>query len=149
MSSVPSEYRALITTLETLKEDQLKWNYVRDRMITEYGRIKGSTNDVDDTSKHDHVDDALYMGDRQKDFKKCYYCDKKGHVIKECSMKQADIERRRQNEEERAAFCNDERSMSTNVAKVEDDFSPEIALQVSINGAMMSLGGWSRVVHII
>ena len=52
MSSVPSEYRALITTLETLKEDQLKWNYVRDRMITEYGRIKGSTNDVDDTSKH-------------------------------------------------------------------------------------------------
>ena len=43
ISSVPSEYRVLITKLETLKEDQLKWNYVRRyHMITEYGRIKGS-----------------------------------------------------------------------------------------------------------
>ena len=76
MSSVPSEYRALITTLGTLKEDQLKWDYVRDRMITEYGRIKGSAKDVEDTCNHDQPQDAFYVGDRQhKDFKKCYYCD--------------------------------------------------------------------------
>ena len=30
LSSLPTQYNNLITTLETLKEEQLTWNYVRD-----------------------------------------------------------------------------------------------------------------------
>ena len=36
ISSLPEEYNTLITALETLAEDKLKWEYVRERMMTEY-----------------------------------------------------------------------------------------------------------------
>ena len=105
-------------------------------MITEYGRIKGSVKDVEDTSNHDQPQDAFYVGDRQqKDFKKCYYCDKKGHVIKDCPTRRTDIERRRQ-EEECAAFCDDERALAAKVDSIllDDGFAPEFALHVSVDG---------------
>ena len=40
LSSLSEDYNNLLTTLETLREDQLTWNYVRDRLITEYQRRK-------------------------------------------------------------------------------------------------------------
>ena len=41
ISSLPEDYNNLITALETLKEEQLTWTYVRDRVISEYLRKKG------------------------------------------------------------------------------------------------------------
>ena len=42
LSSLPQEYNNLLTTLETLKEDNLTWDYVRDRVLTEYDRRKAT-----------------------------------------------------------------------------------------------------------
>ena len=42
LSSLSEDYNNLVTTLETLKEEQLTWNYVRDRLITEYQRRKST-----------------------------------------------------------------------------------------------------------
>ena len=39
LNSTP-EYHNLITALETLKEENLTWDYLRDRLITEYERKK-------------------------------------------------------------------------------------------------------------
>ena len=38
MSSLPESYNNLITTLETLDESKLTWEYVRDRIVTEHER---------------------------------------------------------------------------------------------------------------
>ena len=40
ITSLPEEYNSLITTLETLKEDKLTWEYVRDRVLAEFERRK-------------------------------------------------------------------------------------------------------------
>ena len=64
MSSVPSDYRNLITTLETLKEERLMWGYVRDRLLTEHERMKkfcakGEERDFPS-------DDAMFVGDSDR-----------------------------------------------------------------------------------
>lgn len=134
MSSVPSDYRTLLTTLETLKPDQLTWDYVRDRMITEHRRTKGHTVE-DSESRHDELQDALFVGNRQKElkFRKCHYCDEKGHIVKECPIKRADVKRRLGIAEESAAFCNDgslgENSESNSIL----GFSCEFALHSSVD----------------
>ena len=38
MTSLSETYNNLITTLETVKENELTWEYVRDRVLSEYGR---------------------------------------------------------------------------------------------------------------
>ena len=40
--SLPEGYNNLVTTLETLSDEKLTWEYVRDRAITEYERRKSS-----------------------------------------------------------------------------------------------------------
>ena len=50
ISSLPDDYNTLITTLETLKEDKLTWDYDRDRMIIEYER----------RNHNQHLTDALF-----------------------------------------------------------------------------------------
>ena len=135
MSSVPSDYRTLLTTLETLKPDQLSWDYVRDRMITEYRRVKGH-NVEDSESRGDQLDDALFVGNRQKEFnklKKCHYCDEKGHVVKECPIKRADVKRRLEIAEESAAFCNDESLGDNSKSSSIPGFACEFALHSSVN----------------
>jgi transposase InsO family protein len=39
LSSLTDDYNHLITTLENLREEQLTWNYVRDRVLSEYSRM--------------------------------------------------------------------------------------------------------------
>ena len=40
LSSLPSSYNNLITTLESLDEERLTWDYLRDRILTEFERKK-------------------------------------------------------------------------------------------------------------
>ena len=58
ISSLPENYNNLITTLETLKQEDLTWDYVRDRVISEYERRNGENRR---STKFDG-DDALYVG---------------------------------------------------------------------------------------
>ena len=39
LSSLPDHYNTLLTTLETLDEERLTWQYVRDRLLTNAGSI--------------------------------------------------------------------------------------------------------------
>ena len=57
MTSVPeNSYNNLITALETLKQEDLTWNYVRDRFICEFQRRKSEKSD------NKKSDDALFSG---------------------------------------------------------------------------------------
>ena len=40
LSSLPDHYNTLLTTIETLDEERLTWQYVRDRLLTEFERRK-------------------------------------------------------------------------------------------------------------
>ena len=77
MSSLPmADYRNLITTLETLEEERLTWDYVRDRLLTEYERINHCEKVIKDDSP---VQDAFYANPRNREqennfIKKCHYC---------------------------------------------------------------------------
>ena len=52
ISSLPEEYNNLITALETIAEEKLTWNYVRDRLINEFDKFQGgSAQAVNDEAK--------------------------------------------------------------------------------------------------
>ena len=58
LTSLPPEYNNLLTALETLKKDQLTWIYVRDRVINEHARLRGSESKKAQTNQN-----ALYTND--------------------------------------------------------------------------------------
>ena len=94
LSSWPPEYNNLITTLETLSEDKLTWNYVRDRALTEYDRIKGSRNE-DGNSKDNALNTTNLSGKgrgrgrgkNDLDKRVCHRCKEVGHIVKNCPKK--------------------------------------------------------------
>ena len=147
MSSLPESYNNLITTLETLEEKKLTWDYVRDRIVTEYERKK--TLHPKTVPRNEN---ALYVGERssgaprnqtrnngnqqthppqqQKTKFKCHYCHKKGHLQKDCFKKKAAEAAAAAGgnggggQAESATFCSD-------VNNVTDQFAFEFALHVN------------------
>ena len=119
ISSLTDTYNNLITSLENLKEDDLSWEYVRDRVLSEYERRQGE-------EKKDRyvVHDALLVDNREKnvhprhddkDNVECFYCKKLGHYKSDCPK----LERRNM-----ANFVKGVDELSIG----EDDFVPEFAL---------------------
>ena len=94
ISSLPDEYNFLITALETIAEEKLSWDYVRDRLLHEYEKMhSGNAMSVG----NDASQDALFsrkMPEQKKpiDVKKfkCHYCKKKGHFAKDCFKRKSD-----------------------------------------------------------
>ena len=145
ISSLPDEYNNLITTLETLKEEQLTWDYVRDRILAEYDRKKGE-------KPKPGNEDALYVDSRGKNSHrggeggsnhnkgdqnkkqftkyKCHYCHKKGHLQRDCHKKKAAeagaANNGDGNQKESATFCSDSNN-------TPDNFAFEFALHVNDN----------------
>ena len=70
ISSLPDDYNNLITAMETLKEEKLTWVYVRDRVLHEYERKRGTSSVVDKENSK-----ALFTNQKQK--KKGYDDNKK------------------------------------------------------------------------
>ena len=84
ISSLHEDYNFLITALETIEEDKLTWDYVRDRLIHE----------AEKTSKSQMKNDALLTSSRdgrksKKDFR-CHYCNEKNHYARDCKKREAD-----------------------------------------------------------
>eukprot|EP00794_Sanderia_malayensis_P011553 gene11553-biopygen9222 len=85
ISSLPEEYNLLITALETIAEDKLTWDYVRDRLIHEFEKLPGEeqcgsgTTNVPDM-KNKIEDNALFIkrgSDKGNPIRTCIsqYCD--------------------------------------------------------------------------
>ena len=145
LSSLPKDYNNLITTLETLDENKLTWEYVRDRVITEYERKKG-----DEKGRSRNPEDALFVGGGSgggsggggkkfgggnKNTKKftCHYCHETGHFIRDCrKKKEAEKKAEEKAEEENASFCKTTNKMSKmNMSDSCEDFTPLFALHVN------------------
>ena len=105
LSSLPDGYNNLITTLETLQEEKLTWDYTRDRLLTEFERRHAS-------DKNTIAHDALFAGSgsfagdfgaggaRLRDDSRrgvgesddmrrpnfiCHYCKEPGHIKCRCN----------------------------------------------------------------
>ena len=97
ISSLPEEYNYLITALETIAEEKLSWNYVRDRLIHEYDKMLGGSEGTVSTPKAEACQDALFTKkltvhkkiSNCKNFQ-CHYCKKPGHFARDCFKKKAD-----------------------------------------------------------
>ena len=104
ISSWPSEYNNLITTLETLSDDKLTWNYVRDRAIAEYDRMTGKRNcNSKDTALNTDLAGFARGRGRGRDFgrgrgrghhnrsntdkRTCHHCHEMGHFVRNCPRK--------------------------------------------------------------
>ena len=122
ISSLPEDYNYLITALETIAEEKLTWDYVRDKLIHEFDKMKsGSAGIVNESTCHDALFSKNYSEQRKSlDLKKvkCFYCKKKGHFAKDCFKKKADAKKAPQHESAN-------RVESIQVSGVEN---PEIAL---------------------
>ena len=97
ISSLPEEYNHLITALETIAEDKLTWDYVRDRLIHEHDKMQSESAGA---VKDDACQDALFSKRSQKQTKpsntknfKCFYYKKKRHFAKDCYKKKADAKK--------------------------------------------------------
>ena len=137
LTSLPTQYNNLITTLETLKEEQLTWNYVRDRVIAEYQRKQEEK--AERKSKKvlaEQQQDALFSQggcDNKKGGKsgkfRCHYCNKKGHFQKDCRKKAADDKKAvnaNNAEDEDSSFCEDMSKLE--IATCSWEYDSEIAL---------------------
>ena len=144
LSSLPDEYNNLITTLETLEESRLTWEYVRDRLLTEYERRPVKHSDINEALLTSGLE-SLNVGSRGgtsengREFK-CHYCKAKGHLKRDCPEKRANDsareERDRVEQRESASYCNcckDETPVSF-LSTTSEEFVPEIALHVEMDG---------------
>ena len=107
ISSLPDDYNYLITALETIADDNLTWDYVRDRLIHESEKKYGETKPCPD---------AL-LSKIEKKTLKCHYCKKAGHFARECLKKKKDLMEKEESEDE------------ANIAI--GDIYPEVALKSS------------------
>ena len=141
ISSLTEDYNNLITTLETLDEEKLTWDYVRDRICAEYERKK------EQKVKVKGPEDALFCdghcGNRNKNYGSrirnesnekrfpCHHCQEIGHYIKDCPKKRKEEDEKKEKgdvEKEDASFC---RMESLNIGD-DGDFFPEFALHVTV-----------------
>ena len=90
LSGLPDSYNNFITAIESLKEEELVWTYIRDRLLAEYERKKGSGGKGASRTE----DDALLANNNfggKKNFHKtkkggieCHHCHQKGHIRRDC-----------------------------------------------------------------
>ena len=143
ISSLSEDYNNLITALESVKESELTWTYVRERVIAEYDRKKSSGirklgKDVDalfiDKSfKNKGINNTSQLKKNgRKDLSqiKCHFCKEKGHFIKDCPIKK----NKKNDTKEFSNYCE-----GKNVEVKQKEFV-EFALQVS--GSMVSASEW-------
>eukprot|EP00795_Rhopilema_esculentum_P008368 gene8368-14342_t len=131
ISSLPEEYNYLITALETIAEEKLSWNYVRDRLIHEYDKMQGGSEGTVSTPKAEACQDAL-SSKKLTEHKKinnckkfqCHYCKKPGHFARDCFKKKADAKNNPKNVTASMAETKQENG------KVNEETATEIALAV-------------------
>ena len=132
ISSLPEEYNYLITALETIGEEKLTWEYVRDRLMHEADKMEKSKHLLGNIDKSDNTNDALFTKkqDKRKAFEKkiCHYCKKPGHFARDCYKKKADTKRAQEKYEKP-----DKGRASGNFASntAEKDTEPDVALEVN------------------
>ena len=135
LKSLPKSYHNLITALESLKLEDLTWEYVRDRVLTEYERRIDNRRSSSSGRYNDGPFDALYAGGRFA--KRCHYCQQKGHIIKDCERKKKDEDDKMRREKEETDELN--RGKENEDAQLAEalerfDWHPEFALKVGVEG---------------
>ena len=139
ISSLPEDYNYLITALETIAEEKLTWDYVRDRLIYEADKIKSGP-----AEKTETFSDALFTrkSDQRKfnDLKnfKCHYCQKRGHFARDCFKKKADTKKSQNVGHKEHIFKKE--AQSGNFVRNEDDnnggnSNPDVALAAKAESA--------------
>ena len=139
LSSLPDHYNTLLTTLETLDEERLTWQYVRDRLLTEFERRKSEYRtplqprqfqdallcDVKNGGVKEEFGDHHLRTDNSSGYRtnrRCHYCNEIGHLQRDCLRRKQDLELSENRQQQSAAFCR--------VSREEDlsGFCPELAL---------------------
>ena len=148
ISSLPPEYNNLITTLETLKADNLTWNYIRDRLINEYDRKKSAGDNSNSDALFTSGGNRTGRNPQQKGkpggkksnqnnqdkFKyPCHYCKEKGHFKRDCEKKAAAEAAKNQNP-------------AANASIVQSKADGKVSLEESVEHITLS---WSDAIALV
>ena len=118
ISSLPEEYNYLITALETIAEDNLTWDYVRDRLIHEAEKMcKEASTEATNSSEDAFISQRKEQSITNKEFR-CHYCNRIGHIARNCYKKKADEEKKK-----------NETTVGNFVAEKDEKSGDEVALK--------------------
>ena len=100
INSLQEEYNYLITTLETITDDHLTWDYVRDRLIHENEKLSKTANENSSNILFSRKNGQNNGNKRSnKSDKKCHYCKKPGDFSRDCFVKKEDLKKKEQHTE--------------------------------------------------
>lgn len=88
LASVGEEYEGLVTAIEAWEEDRLTLDIVKSKLLDEWKRKK-DRKDVDAAyvvRKNVYTSFVVTMGKRQQPEFTCYYCQKPGHLKRDCIL---------------------------------------------------------------
>lgn len=132
---MPDQYNYLITALETIGEEKLTWEYVRDRLIHEADKKEKSKDISNSLEKSEHAPDALFTKRKAMDKKNCHYCKKPGHFARDCYKKKADSKWIQEIHENKRKTQKDQASSNFASNTSNKDKTPDVALKVGNNSS--------------
>lgn len=98
LSSLPESYNPLVTALEGRPEEDLKLEYVKGKLLDEWRRkCEGKSQKI----VPERAMVTTTLPEKRRNVRMCYHCNAKGHLWRNCSVLQEEVQAKMNTQEDR------------------------------------------------